>query len=102
MRDGLLAPDFGVVPSPALAVAVVEADPKQVVLGPVVHDEVRQSGALGRVQRDWWVKLQDHVASPLIFEMCITNLCFPKTPKLLYPRASISALVRFFVDFAAT
>ena len=71
MGDVFLSTHFGVVPRPTLAVGVIEADPQQVVFRSIVDDEVSESGALGRVERDWRIELQDHRHSPqceLIFE----------------------------------
>ena len=53
--------DLRIWPCPALASVVLECDPKQMVLLPVVDQEVSLSASLRRLERDRGVELDDHV-----------------------------------------
>ena len=56
--DVLLGADLGVVVGPALAGIVEEADPEQIIFGPIVDQQVGVAVALRCNDRDWRIELQ--------------------------------------------
>lgn len=54
-----LGPDLRIFPCPALTI-VLKAYPKQVMLCPIVYQNLSQSPTLGRPDGNRWVELEHH------------------------------------------
>ena len=66
--DVLIGPNVLIAPSPALAI-LLETNPEQIELCPVIYQYMGQRTALGRDEGQRWVKLLDHSNTTLNFSL---------------------------------